>query len=82
MITSPTEDSTTLIGNGAIFNCSGAIFNCSGEGTILQWTYNGNTVTDQIKKYREIHIVKHNVSENMLSSTLYINATLDKLTFI
>ena len=69
-ITSPPEDSTTLIGNTAIFNCSG-------EGTILQWTYNGNTVTDQIKKYREIHIVKHNVSANMLSSMLYINATLD-----
>ena len=50
---------------------STAVFNCTGEGDLLQWTYDSTTVDEQIS------IVHHNVSDGMVSSSLYINATVD-----
>ena len=69
-ITSPPQDATTLVGDTAVFNCTG-------EGDLLQWTYDGTTVDEQIAQQYQISIVHHNVSDGMVSSSLYINATLD-----
>ena len=69
-ITSPPQDATTLFGDTAVFNCTG-------EGDLLQWTYDGTTVDGQVAQERQISIVHHNVSDGMVSSSLYINATIE-----
>ena len=69
-ITSPPQDATTLFGDTAVFNCTG-------EGDLLQWTYDGTTVDGQIAQQYQISIVHHNVSDGMVSSSLYINATIE-----
>ena len=69
-ITSPPQDATTLFGDTAVFNCAG-------EGDLLQWTRDGDTVDGQIAQERQISIVHHNVSNGMVSSSLYINATIE-----
>ena len=69
-ITSPPQDATTLFGDTAVFNCAG-------EGDLLQWTYDGTTVDGQIAQQHQISIVDHNVSDGMVSSSLYINATVE-----
>ena len=69
-ITSPPQDATILFGDTAVFNCAG-------EGDVLQWTYDGTTVDGQVAQQRQISIVDHNVSDGMVSSSLYINATIE-----
>ena len=69
-ITSPPQDATTLFGDTAVFNCAG-------EGDLLQWTRDGDTVDEQIAQQYQISIVHHNVSDGMVSSSLYINATIE-----
>ena len=69
-ITSPPQDATTLFGDTAVFNCAG-------EGDLLQWTYDSTTVDEQIAQQRQISIVHHNASDGMVSSSLYINATIE-----
>ena len=69
-IISPPQDATTLFGDTAVFNCTG-------EGDLLQWTHDGTDVDEQIAQQRQISIVHHNVSDGMVSSSLYINATID-----
>ena len=69
-ITSPPQDATTLFGDTAVFNCTG-------EGDLLQWTYDGTGVDEHIKQQYQISIVHHNVSDGMVSSSLYINATIE-----
>ena len=69
-ITSPPQDATILFGDTAVFNCTG-------EGDLLQWTYDGTTVDEQIAQERQISIVHHNVPDGMVSSSLYINATIE-----
>ena len=56
---------------------STAVFNCTGEGDLLQWTRDGTTVDEQIAQQYQISIVHHNVSDGMVSSSLYINATIE-----
>ena len=70
VITSPPQNATTLFDDTAVFNCAG-------EGHLLQWTYDGTTVDGQIAQQYQISIVHHNVSDGMVSSSLYINATID-----
>ena len=69
-ITSPPQDATTLFGDTAVFNCTG-------EGDLLQWAYDGTTVDGQIAQQYQISIVHHNVSDGMVSSSLYISATIE-----
>ena len=69
-VITPAQDVTILLG-------STAVFNCTGEGDLLQWTYDGTTVDEQIAQQRQISIVHHSVSDGMVSSSLYINATVD-----
>ena len=69
-ITSPPQDAYALI------NTTGVTFNCSGFGDLLGWTYDGSTIDDAIKEEHQISIVHHHVSHGMVSSSLYINATL------
>ena len=70
VITLPPQDVTILLG-------STAVFNCTGEGDLLQWTYHGTTVDGQIAQQYQISIVYHNVSDGIVSSSLYINATIE-----
>ena len=70
VITSPPQDVTILLG-------STAVFNCTGEGGQLQWTHEGHTITEVIRQQYQISIVHHNVSDGMVSSSLYINAAID-----
>ena len=69
-ITSPPQDTTTLFGDTAVFSCTG-------EGDLLHWTYDGTDVDEHIKQQYQISIVHHNVSGGMVSSSLYINATIE-----
>ena len=69
-ITSPPQDAATLFGDTAVFNCTG-------EGDLLQWTYDGTDVDGQIAQERQISIVHRNASDGMVSSSLYINATVE-----
>ena len=70
-ITSPPQDAATLFDDTAVFNCAG-------EGDLLRWTYDGATVDGQIAQQYQISIVHHNaVSDGMVSSSLYINATIE-----
>ena len=48
-----------------------------GEGDLLRWTYDGTTVDEQIAQQYQISIVHHNVSDGMVSSSLYISATIE-----
>ena len=66
-ISTPPQDTSTIFG-------SIAAFNCMGKGDQLQWTYDGLTIAED----EEISIVHHTVSAGMVSSSLYINATIDK----
>ena len=69
-ITSPPQDVTILLGKTAVFNCTG-------KGGQLQWTREGHTITEIIQQQYQISIVHHNVSDGMVSSSLYINATIE-----
>ena len=69
-ITEP-RDVTALVDSTAVFGCSAK------EYDLLQWTYEGLKVTERIKQQYQIYIVNHNISDDMLSSSLYITATLD-----
>ena len=62
IINSSPQDVTVILG-------STAVFNCTGEGDQLQWTHGGEPINEGI--------VHHNVSDGMVSSSLYINATLN-----
>ena len=73
VITVPPRDATVLFNHMHV-----AVFNCTGEGDQLQWTYDSKTVDRQIAQQRQISIVHHNVSDGMVSSSLYITATVDK----
>ena len=64
------QDTSVLVGTIATFNCTG-------EGDLLQWTYDSATVDEQVQHQQQISIVHHNVSGGMVSSSLYINATID-----
>ena len=66
-ISTPPQDTSTIFG-------SIAAFNCMGKGDLLQWTYDGLPIAEDEE---EISIVHHNVSGGMVSSSLYINATID-----
>ena len=70
VITGPPQDVAILFGNTAVFNCTG-------EGDLLQWTYDSDAVDGQIAQQRQISIVHHNVPDGMVSSSLYINATIE-----
>ena len=70
VITSPPQDATTLFGDTAVFNCTG-------EGDLLQWTYDGDTVDGQIAQQHQISIIHRDVLDGMVSSSLYINATIE-----
>ena len=70
VITSPPQNVAILFGNTAVFNCTG-------EGNLLQWTYDGTTVDGQIAQQYQISIAHHNVSDGVVSSSLYINATIE-----
>ena len=67
VITEPPQDVAILFGNTAVFNCTG-------EGDLLVWTYDNGAVDEQLYQIFTIH---HNVSDGMVSSSLYINATID-----
>ena len=69
-ISSPPQDATTLFGDTAVFNCTG-------EGDLLQWTYDATNVDGRIAQQYQISIVDHSVSDGMVSSSLYINATIE-----
>ena len=62
----PPRDVTILFDNIAAFNCTG-------HGELFEWTYDGVPVTS-----KQGEIAYHNVSDGMVSSSLYINATIDK----
>ena len=66
-ITEPPQDVTALFGDMAIFNCTG-------EGDTLKWTHNGDII---IAQEQRISIVHHNVSDGVVSSSLYISATIE-----
>ena len=69
-ITESPQDVTLLLGDTAVFNCTG-------EGDQLGWTRDGSDVTKIVGQQYQISIVHRNVSDGMVSSSLYINATLD-----
>ena len=70
-ITSPPQNTSALVGT------TGVTFNCSGFGDELHWTHDGSTINETIKEEHQISIVHHNVSDDMVSSSLYINATIE-----
>ena len=69
-ITVPPQDATVLLNDTAVFNCTG-------EGDTLKWTHKGNYISEEIAREQRISIVHHNVSDGMVSSSLYITATLN-----
>ena len=70
VITSPPQDVTILLYNIAVFNCTGV-------GDQLLWTHDGNSIDKRAKQQYQISIVDHNASDGMVSSSLYINATIE-----
>ena len=69
-ITEPPREATVLFGETARFNCTG-------EGYVLHWVYDGSTISEEIKLQRQISLVPNNVSNGLVSSSLFINATVD-----
>ena len=63
-------------GNLSILFGSTVVFNCSGVGDMFHWTRSGSTINEMIKQEYQISIVYHNVSDGVVSSSLYINATI------
>ena len=51
-----------------------ANFTCEGIGTELSWTVQGNSLSYQIKQYREISVTTNNISVDVWSSVLTIRA--------
>ena len=49
-------------------------FTCKGTGDILEWVVQGNSLTNAIKKYREISVTTNNISVGVWSSVLTIRA--------
>ena len=67
VITEAPEDSHTLLGDKAEFNCTG-------QGLQLEWTYDASDITDTVLVERELTIVYHTVPDGLVSSTLYVVA--------
>ena len=65
-ITSPPQDAIILFGDTAVFNCTG-------EGDLLSWT----TTVDGQRRQIHVSIADHSVPDDMVSSSLHINATID-----
>ena len=51
-----------------------ANFTCEGTGDVLDWTVQGDSLTDSIKQYREISVTTNNISVDVWSSVLTIRA--------
>ena len=62
-----------------------AEFNWIGKGTQLWWLSSSDknvVIDEQIAQQYQISIVHHNVPDGMVSSSLYINATVDVLLIV
>ena len=49
-------------------------FTCQGTGVKLSWSIDGHSLTNAIKKYREISVTTNNISVDVWSSVLTIRA--------
>ena len=51
-----------------------ANFTCEGTGDVLEWTVQGNSLTDPSNQDREISVTTNNISVDVWSSVLTIRA--------
>ena len=59
--------------DGTAYDTAVCVFNCTGEGDTLKRTYyKGKYVNEETPLRQQISIVHHNVSDDMVSSSLHV----------